>query len=99
MSLINLSIKHGRTLDEARQRLQLTVDEISRMPKVVQRVDWNADRTQAKLVGTGFNAELRIDAESVHLEADIPLLGKLLGSPITAQLKDLLERNFAKRIK
>ena len=99
MSLINLSVKHGRTLDDARARLELAVDDVStRFGSFVQRVEWTGDRNGVKLFGTGFELDMRIDAEAVHLTGDIPLVGKLLASPIIAGLKSALETRFQKRL-
>lgn len=99
MSLINLSVKHGKTIDEARARLEQTVQEVtSKFRGFVTNVDWNEDRTQVKMTGTGFTADMRIDAEAVHLSCDIPMIGKLLGSPLVTGMKSLLEKNFQKRL-
>ena len=99
MSLINLSVKHGKTIDEAKTRLEQTVAEVtSKFKGFVSKVEWNEDRTQVKLVGTGFTADMRVDVEAVHLDCDIPMIGKLLGSPLVTGLKSMVEKNFQKRL-
>ena len=99
MPLINLSIKHGRTLDEARARLQQTVDEVcTKFASMVQRVEWADDRNSVKVSGTGFVVEMRVDAQDVHVVGDIPLLGRLLGQPVISSLKGILENKFQKRL-
>ena len=100
MSLINLSVKHGKTLEDAKTRLEQTVAEVtSKFKGFVTTVEWNADRSQVKLIGTGFTADMRVDVEAIHLTCDIPVIGKLLGSPLVTGLKSLVEKNFQKRLR
>ena len=99
MPLIHLSIQHGKTFDEARSRLQTAVDEVqSRFSSLVRQVEWSADRSQVRIDGTGFWIEMRVDAQAVHVSADIPVLGRLLGGPVTTGLKEILQRTFQKQL-
>lgn len=99
MSLITLSVKHGRTLDEARQRLETTVSQVqSQFASMIERTEWSADRNTVRLVGKGFWIDMRVDAVEVHVVGDIPLLGRLLGGPLTAGLKRIVEKNFQKKL-
>jgi hypothetical protein len=97
MSLINLSVKHGRTLDEARARLDVAVAEVSRnFGALVRRVEWAPDRTSVRIDGTGFWLEMRVDAQDVHATGDISVLGALLGSPLASGLKQIVQQSFQK---
>jgi hypothetical protein len=99
MSLINVSIQHGCTFDDARTRLETTVQEVTnKFGRAIQRVDWNAERTEVKLAGPGVQVEMRIDPELVHVSGDIPLLGGLLGSKLTGSLKSILSKTFPKQL-
>ena len=99
MSLINLSVKHGRTIEEARQKLELAVDDVStKFGSFVQRVEWTDDHNQVTISGIGFKVEMHVDSEAVHVIGDIPLVGKLLASPIVTGLKSALENRFQKRL-
>jgi len=99
MPLIHLSIQHGKTFDEARSRLQTAVDEVqSRFSSLVRQVEWSADRSQVRIDGTGFWIEMRVDAQAVHVSADIPVLGRLLGGSVTTGLKEILQRTFQKQL-
>ena len=98
-SLITLSVKHGRTLDDARQRLEMTVNQVqSQFATMVDRTEWSSDRNTVRLVGKGFWVEMRVDPTDVHINGDIPILGKLLGGPLTAGLKKIVEKNFQKKL-
>ena len=95
MSLIHLSVQHGHTFDEAKKRLEAAVHEIqSRFSTVVQQVEWSTDRSQVRLEGIGFWIEMQVDAQAVHVSADIPVLGRLLGGSVTTRLKEIVQRTF-----
>ncbi len=99
MALINLSVKHGRTLEEARSRMETAVQEVHNLGRtLVQQVVWSADRTQVRLDGVGFWVEMRVDAEAVHVSGDLPFLGGLLGSPLATGLKQIVQRTFQKEL-
>ena len=88
MPLMNLSVQHGHTFDEARRRLETAVHEItSRFGTLVRRVEWSTDRSQVRLEGIGFWIEMWVDAQAVHVSADLPMLGRLLGGSVTTHLK------------
>jgi hypothetical protein len=99
MSLINMSVKHGQTLDEARARLEQAVQQVrGQFGPMIQRVEWTNDRNSVKLWGTGFEATMIVDPVHVHASADIPILGGLLGNSLTAGLKGILQNTFQKRL-
>jgi hypothetical protein len=97
MSLLNLTVKHGRTLDEARAHLQRAVSEIrARFGTMIHRVEWGTDGNAVKLFGPGVEVAVLVDAQEVHATVDAPLLGGLLASPLLAGLKGILQENFSK---
>src|SRR4051812_2775420 len=99
MSLLTLSVQHGHTVDEARKHLETAVHEItSRFGPLVRRVEWSLDRSQVRLEGSGFWIKLQVDVQAVHLSADLPVLGRLLGGSITTRLKEILQRTFQPKL-
>jgi hypothetical protein len=99
MPLFNLSVQHGQSLEEARRRLETAVHKVmSQFGALVHEVVWSADHCRVRLDGRGFWAELWVDAQEVHASGDIPLLGALFGSPITAGLKRILQQTFQKQL-
>jgi len=99
MPLINLSLKHGRSLEEARSHLETAVHEVQhRFRTLVQHVEWSADRSWVRLNGTGFWVELWVDAQEVHASGDIALLGRLLGGPLAMGLKQIVQQTFQKKL-
>jgi hypothetical protein len=99
MSLIQLSVQHGHTFDEAKKRLETAVHEIqSRFSTLVRQVEWSTDRSQVRLEGSGFWVEMQVDAQAVHLSADIPVLGRLFGGSVTTRLKEIIQRTFQPKL-
>jgi hypothetical protein len=97
MPLINMSVQHGQSLEEARSRLEAAVHKVlSQFGALVRHVAWSADHSRVRLDGIGFWVELWVDGQEVHATGDIPMLGALLGSPVAAGLKQILQQTFRK---
>jgi len=99
MSLINLSFKHGQSLDAARSDLEKAVQDVrTRLGPMLRGVEWAADRNSVVLSGVGFKADLRVDPQDLHVAMDIPVLGGLLGNPIASGVKEVLQKTFQKQL-
>jgi hypothetical protein len=99
MPLITLSVQHGHTCEEARRHLETAVQEItSHFGTVVRRVEWSTDRSQVRLEGSGFWIQMQVDVQAVHVSADLPVLGRLLGGSVTTRLKKILQRTFQQKL-
>jgi hypothetical protein len=99
MPLINLSVKHGRTLEEARSQLEVAVQRVhSQFGALIRQVRWSVDRSQVRLDGMEFWVEMWVDAYEVYVSGDLPLLDALLGSPLVAGLKQIVQQTFQKRL-
>ena len=99
MPLINLAVQHGQSLEEARSRLETVVHKVlSQFRALVRQVAWSDDHTWVRLDGIGFWVQLWVDAQDVHATGDIPFLGALLGRPVAAGLKQILQQTFRKQL-
>lgn len=99
MSQIHLSIKHGRSLEDARARLREAVEQVrQRFPMMVQRVDWAASGDAVQVAGTGFSIDMRVDPQDLHVDGNLTFLGGLLSGPFTTGLKQIVQKTFAKRL-
>jgi hypothetical protein len=97
--LINLTIQHHQTQEEARRRLDTAVREMSaKFGVMLRRVEWAADRNRVRLEGVGFWVEMWVDAQIVNVTGDAPMLGRLLGSPVALRLKQIVDRTFPKQL-
>jgi hypothetical protein len=99
MPLINLTVQHGRSLDEAARGLETAVQRVTgQFGALVRRVDWTPDRHRVKLEGTGFWVEMWVDPRDVHATGDIPMLAGLLGGQLGSGLKHILQQTFQKKL-
>ena len=98
MPLINVSVAHGQSLEEAQRRLGTVVQELSDRFGV-RRVEWSPDRRRVKLEGAGARIEMWVDPEVVHVTGDLPGLGGLLSGPAASGLRHILERTFPKPLR
>ncbi len=99
MPLIRFSLEHGRDLQAAVSSLETVVAQLqSRFGGLVQRVIWSDAHDEVKIHGIGFFVEIQVDAKHVHLTGDLPSLGGLLGSPLVSGLKQIVQKEFQKRL-
>lgn len=100
MSLVQLSVEHGQTLEQARAHLEQTVKAATmRFGLLIRQVDWSPDRNRVTLAGPGFTIELSIDAREVHMSADVTGALGALARPLVQGIKQLMSQNFPKRLK
>ena len=99
MPVINLTVQHGRTLEDARRTLETAVHRVSgQFSALVRRTEWTPDHQRVKLEGVGFWLEMWVDAQAVHATGDIPILGGLLGGSLTEGLKQIVQQTFQKNL-
>ena len=99
MPLIDLTLQHGQTLEEARRRLQIAVNQVNAsFGSMIRRAEWAADRSRVKLDGVGFWLEMSVDAQVLHATGDIPIVGRLLGGPLMSGVRQIVERTFQKKL-
>jgi len=100
MSLINLSLKHDKTLEEARSQLEAVVQQIqSRFGMMVQQIEWSTDRSEVRLNGIGFRIEMSVDDILVYITGDLPLLGHLLGGRVSTGIQQIVQKTFQKQLR
>ena len=93
MRLLDLTVAHGRTQEEARRRLETAVQDVTgRFGAMLRRVECAPDRNRVRLEGVGAWIEMWVDARDVHATGDLAILGELLGGPLPAQLRQVVER-------
>jgi len=99
MPLLNLTVRHGRPLEQAQRGLEEAVQRLSRQfGALVRRVDWSPARDRVKVEGAGFWVEMWVDPQDVHATGDIPMLAGLLGGQLGAGLKQILQQTFQKKL-
>ena len=95
MSLIEMTIKHNRTQEEARRTLEQSVSEVrGKFGAMIDTCRWSDDRNTVFMSGSGCTCEIRVDAVEVHVRGDIPFLSGLLAAPFAAGFKQVVQKNF-----
>jgi hypothetical protein len=98
--VLNLTLQHSRTLEEARRGLEMAVTQVSgRFGPLLRKVEWSGDRDRVKLEGIGFWVEMWVDAEAVYATGDIPVLGGLLGRSLGSGLRKIVGQAFPKKLR
>ena len=99
MSLINMTMKHGRSLDEARAAMEQAVRDLqARFKLMIRRAEWAPDRNQVRVEGVGFWLEMKVDPQEVHVSGDVPILGGFLGSNLGGSIKQIMQASFDKAL-
>jgi hypothetical protein len=97
--MINLSVKHGQSLEVARTQLDKAVQDVrATLGPLVQRIEWTDDHRTVTLHGAGFNVSMWVDEREVHATGELAFLGGLLSSPLVSGLKGILQKAFPKQI-
>lgn len=99
MNDLTFTLKHGTTQDEAREHLRSAVGEVQgRFGGMIRSADWSADGDAVQIAGPGFDVEMRVDAERLHVAGHLGALGGLLSGPFVRGVKAIVQRAFHKRL-
>ena len=100
MNDLTFTLKHGTSQDEARQHLRSAVGEVQgRFGAMVRTADWSADGNAVKIAGPGFDVDMRVDAERLHVAGHLGVLGGLLSGPFVSGVKAIVQNAFQKRLR
>lgn len=94
MAELNITVKHGQSLDDARINFEKAITAAHKEHgHWIKTVEWSDDRTSAILSGPAYRVTLSFDEQNVHVRGTIPLALKLLERPIRRFVEELLERD------
>lgn len=99
MPMITLSLKHDKTLEEAKHHLETAVQQVqSQFGMLIRQAVWSDDHREVRLDGTGFWIEMSVDDVLVHVTGDLPLLSRLLGGNVSSGIQQIVQKTFQKRL-
>jgi hypothetical protein len=99
MAEMNMSVKHGLSLDAARVNFERSITTAqAEHGRWIKGVDWSPDRSSAVLTGPGYRVTLSFDEENVYARGTISLALKLLERPIRRFVEQTLERQKAESV-
>lgn len=95
MADISKSHKHGLSLDEAKAKTeQIVTDVKSEFPSLVDSIDWNSDKTSAKVKGKAFEGDFRVDESAVSIDINLKMLAKPFKGKIEEKISSRISRYF-----
>lgn len=95
MSDINVKHPHGMSFDDAKVKVSDIVSGVqSEFPQLVQSIDWNADKTNAKVKGKGFDGVFGVDDKEVAIDIDLKFFTKPFKGKIEEKIKGQIAKYF-----
>lgn len=96
MADISVRKSHGLSLAEAQAKIDQVVDDIqNEFPNLVNSVDWNGEKTKAKVKGKGFSGDFKVDDDEVGIDIDLSLFAKPLKAKVEKKIQERIEQYFA----
>ena len=62
---------------------------------LVSSIDWNADKTSAKVAGKGFSGDFSVGAEEVGIDINLSMFAKPLKAKVQAKIEERVAQYFA----
>ena len=94
MAAFQMSFPHGQSWEDAKANFIKGINDANtKFGSHFKRLEWSDDKTAAKLSGTGFDVNLKVDVQAVHADGHMPWLAKVA---IEKPLRHFLEETFKK---
>ncbi|MBA2663012.1 MAG: polyhydroxyalkanoic acid system family protein [Bradymonadaceae bacterium] len=95
MSDISVRRSHGSTLEEAKSKIEKVVSDVEKeFPSLVNSIDWNGDKTNAKVKGKGFTGEFKVDAKDVAIDVDLSFFAKPFKAKVEEKIVSRMQEYF-----
>ena len=95
MADISVQRKHDLSLEEAQSKVDQIVEDIqNEFGNLVSSVDWNADKTVAKVSGKAFKGEFKVSEGNVGIDVNLKLFAKPLKGKVQQKIEDRMEKYF-----
>ena len=96
MADISVRRAHGLSLEDAQAKIdQVVVDIQNEFSSLVSSIDWNEEKTQAKVAGKGFSGDFSVTREDVGIEINLSMFAKPLRSKVQQKIEERIEKYFA----
>ncbi|MFU8807036.1 MAG: polyhydroxyalkanoic acid system family protein [Bradymonadaceae bacterium] len=95
MADISLRRPHGSSLDEAKSKIGGIVTDVqNEFPSLVNSIDWNEDKTNAKVKGKGFSGEFQVNDTDVAIDIDLSLFARPFRGKLEEKIASRMEKYF-----
>ena len=96
MADISVRRTHGLSLPEAQARIDQVVEDIQKeFSSLVKTIDWNDEKTKAKVAGKGFSGDFKVDENEVGIDIDLSMFAKPLKGRVQEKIEERIQQYFA----
>ena len=96
MADISVKKEHGLSLEEAQSKIDQVVSDIqTEFSSLVSSIDWNDEKTNAKVTGKGFTGDFSVDESEVGIDIDLSLFAKPLKAKVQEKIEERMGQYFA----
>ena len=96
MADITVRRNHGLSLEEAQEKIDKVVEDIqNEFSSLVSNIDWNDDKTNAKVTGKGFTGDFLINEDEVGIDIKLSMFAKPLKKTVQQKIEERIEQYFA----
>lgn len=96
MADISVRRTHGLSLEEAQGKIDQVVSDIqTEFSSLVSSIDWNDDKTNAKVAGKGFTGDFMVSEKEVGIDINLSLFAKPLKARVQKKIEERIQQYFA----
>lgn len=96
MADISVRRIHGLSLEEAQGKIDQVVEDIqNEFSSLVSSIDWNDEKTEAKVKGKGFKGDFVVNEAEVGIDIDLSMFARPLKSRVQQKIEERMEQYFA----
>ena len=96
MADISVRKAHGMSLEDAQEKVdQIVTDIQSEFSSLVSSIDWNADKTAAKVTGKGFTGDFLVNDSEVGIDIKLSMFAKPLKSRVQEKIEQRVQQYFS----
>ena len=96
MADISVRRVHGLSLEDAQAKIDQVVEDVQReFSSLVSSIDWNDEKTQAKVSGKGFSGDFRVDSDEVGIDITLSMFARPLKSRVQQKIEERIAQYFA----
>ena len=95
MADISVRRTHGLSQEEAKEKVSSIVSDVEEeFSSLVDDINWNDDRTRAKVKGKGFSGQFEVDDSDVRIDIDLKLFARPFRGKVESRINSRMDEYF-----
>lgn len=95
MADISVRRTHGMSLEEAKGKVENIVDDVEEeFSSLVNDINWNDDKTRAKVKGKGFSGQFQVTDDDVSIDIDLKLFARPFKGKVESRINSRMDEYF-----